>query len=143
MGVFETFGPLPEGVDHDQITYHVRGAHAIHVYADSDSAGDHRKRKSVDCIVAYLCEAPVHISTMGPCSIATGSAEEEFAGCAGAAMYGIRFHSMWLQWFGEALPVNVHMDSVAGKLLRVAGGDPCGAWMSSSSTSKSSPSAAG
>jgi hypothetical protein len=88
----------------------------IEVVVDSDWAGS-ADRKSTECIVVEVLGANVHCSVKTQGNLSTSSGQAELGGIQRGAMFGVYVQNVWSATYGETLPITVHMDSAAGKVM--------------------------
>jgi hypothetical protein len=83
---------------------------------DSDWAGS-ADRKSTDCILVKVLGANVHCSVKTQGNLSTSSGQAELGGIQRGAMFGVYVQNVWSATYGETLPITVHTDSAAGKVM--------------------------
>jgi hypothetical protein len=107
---------------HVQVTKPDASKPLIQAWSDSDWAGDRATRKSVDCVVIKVYGAIVHVSSKGQMAIAQSSAEAELGGAHRAGLYAIGIQNTWHEMYEDCLPIELLMDSSAGKIMAVRRG---------------------
>jgi hypothetical protein len=107
---------------HVQVTKPDASKPLIQAWSDSDWAGDRATRKSVDCVVIKVYGAIVHVSSKGQMAIAQSSAEAERGGAHRAGLYATDIQNAWHEMYEDCLPIELLMDSSAGKIMAVRRG---------------------